>query len=638
MTYPIISSQDSIRKSIFGPNYPFDGMILDADYPAHNEVIQSVYTHDSGGVIRRVPKIVFVPVNGRDVMSVVQVSVRNRWCLTLRGGAGDLSGATLSFDYLVDLSGIDCVVIGEDRRSVVVGGGATWKKVGDLVGEEGLRLKVVPDYTGLTVGGVISVGGLGPRSPFLGACVDQVISMTVVNARGELLRCSESENAEYFNAIRCGMGQFGVIVEVELPLIENHPTSRVIHMITDDYGQFFGDLKRLTLESPIKIDGLQSFILPAQIQSIEQILLDKSQIPESNLTSLLDDHSDKWVYVIEIIIHILDNNSFDISVWENNFPSYKRLIFNGEVETNIWDNRWINFTVPSLEQAHIWDTPKIWLNIFYSESDAERMIPDLLDRYRPLEDLGMGNIRLHSYPSDVFKAPFFKTPVTEQGELVYLLVLAKNQLPEMNLRDMLDDNQSVWNTSLNSTVYPTNVTSLWDTEDWEKHFGDTWQDFVQAKETLDPTIIFADHRNFGFVSNNDLPVEMYLKIYSTIDVDDLLIFRLVSKSSKTAVDFLYREEARILKDTANILFYERKYRLACQIYSSAIKLDPSNPFYYSNRSVAYSKTLKKKKRTERSQRCIHYNRVVSYLGEGLYASFSSSYAFVEMARCLCCLS
>ncbi len=46
------------------------------------------------------------------------------------------------------------------------------------------------------------------------------------------------------------------------------------------------------------------------------------------------------------------------------------------------------------------------------------------------------------------------------------------------------------------------------------------------------------------------------------------------------------EEAEKLKNTANQLFQEGKYEKAIQVYDEAIKLNPNNAIYYSNRGFA----------------------------------------------------
>lgn len=80
-------------------------------------------------------------------------------------------------------------------------------------------------YTGLTVGGVLSVGGC-PLSNDEGAVVDRVRELTVVTGTGDLVRCSPTANRDLFDAALGGLGQCGIIVRALLDLVPAKPMAR----------------------------------------------------------------------------------------------------------------------------------------------------------------------------------------------------------------------------------------------------------------------------------------------------------------------------------------------------------------------------------------------------------------------------
>jgi FAD/FMN-containing dehydrogenase len=69
-----------------------------------------------------------------------------------------------------------------------------------------------------SVGGTLGVGGIDVNSARLGCSADQAISLQVVTPTGEIVECSDSENAELFQRVILGYGQFGVITEATLKI------------------------------------------------------------------------------------------------------------------------------------------------------------------------------------------------------------------------------------------------------------------------------------------------------------------------------------------------------------------------------------------------------------------------------------
>ena len=49
---------------------------------------------------------------------------------------------------------------------------------------------VLPDYIGQTVGGTLSVGGIGAMSFRAGAQIDHVVELLAVTGEGRIVRCS----------------------------------------------------------------------------------------------------------------------------------------------------------------------------------------------------------------------------------------------------------------------------------------------------------------------------------------------------------------------------------------------------------------------------------------------------------------
>jgi FAD/FMN-containing dehydrogenase len=118
---------------------------------------------------------------------------------------------------MIDLSGMRGVSVDAEKRTARVAGGATWRDVDAASQAHGLATPggLISD-TG--VAGLTLSGGIGWLRSRHGLCIDNMLSVEIVTADGQVRRASEQENADLFWAVRGGGGNFGVITEFEFQL------------------------------------------------------------------------------------------------------------------------------------------------------------------------------------------------------------------------------------------------------------------------------------------------------------------------------------------------------------------------------------------------------------------------------------
>src|SRR5688500_317919 len=105
--------------------------------------------------------------------------------------------------------------IDEQGLTATVDGGVVWR---DLVAEvvpRGFVPPVLTNNLGVSVAGTTSVAGLGVASFRYGTQADNAVELEVVTGTGEVVTCSRERNAELFDVVRCGLGQFGIITKVK---------------------------------------------------------------------------------------------------------------------------------------------------------------------------------------------------------------------------------------------------------------------------------------------------------------------------------------------------------------------------------------------------------------------------------------
>ena len=201
--------------------------------------------YDFGRMARRVPEAVAVPRSVEEVADLVRCAGRDGTQLAIRGAGHSQGGQTLTDrGAVLDTTDLDRVQpIGPEL--VRAQGGARWGDVVDALKGERRLPPVLVDTGEATVGGTLAAGGIGTTSHRYGSQVEQVEQVEVVTGAGERVRCSPTQNAGLFDAVRSGQGQFGVITEAWIRLRPAGTRFRQHELHYRDFERFAEDLELL---------------------------------------------------------------------------------------------------------------------------------------------------------------------------------------------------------------------------------------------------------------------------------------------------------------------------------------------------------------------------------------------------------
>lgn len=185
--------------------FPKDQVLTPADGAAYEESL-----HRWAENAERRAQFVVLPKSAQDVAQAILFAVANGLEIAVKGGGHSTSGASSSEGLVIDLRYLSTVSADTETRRLTVGGGAIWEAVDKEAAKYGLAtVGGTVNHTG--VGGLTVGGGYGWLTPKYGLAIDNLLQAEVVTASGDVLTCSETQNADLFWAIRGGGSNFGVV-------------------------------------------------------------------------------------------------------------------------------------------------------------------------------------------------------------------------------------------------------------------------------------------------------------------------------------------------------------------------------------------------------------------------------------------
>src|SRR5437870_689338 len=213
---------DDLREGV-------DGVILPGAQ-AHDE-----FTTNFGHIHHWRPHLVVKPASAEDVLGALGYASKHGLTVSTRGAAHSQSELAINRGgILLDMKSMGRILeVDEGARTVTVEGGAIWRDVVARTYRHGLMPPVLTNNLSVTVGGTLSIAGIGVASFRHGAQTDNVEELEVVTVDGAVHRCSRREKLDLFWGVLSGLGQIGIILKATLRLRPVKRMTRTYDLVYD---------------------------------------------------------------------------------------------------------------------------------------------------------------------------------------------------------------------------------------------------------------------------------------------------------------------------------------------------------------------------------------------------------------------
>jgi cytokinin dehydrogenase len=426
-----------------------------------DDATRTAVADDFGHIVRRKPLAVLKPGSIEDIVRLIRFARQFKIRVAGRGQGHSCYGQSqVEAGVVIDLSTLNQIhAIGSDR--VEVDAGVLWSQLLRATLPQGLTPPVLTDYLELSIGGTLSVGGIGGATHRYGVQVDNVFSLQVVTGEGKLETCSGDRNRELFQAVLAGLGQCAIIVRATIRLIPAATGARVFQL-------FYDNLTDFTADQTLLISDRRFHYVEGQI------------VPRDG---------GGWRYLLEAASFYTPPN-----LPNNNFLLMGLSYIRGQ--ERIEDKSYFDFlnrlapTVEFLKSIGVWSYPHPWINLFIPGTAVVSYISQLVATLT-LADTGQSPVLLYPVNTDRFKLPLFRVP---REPIAFLLAILRTAVPpdKATVGRLITDNRRLFesNRDLGGYQYPVGAIPF-SQSDWRQHFQPLWSRFVGAKRRFDPQQILT---------------------------------------------------------------------------------------------------------------------------------------------------
>ncbi len=176
------------------------------------KIVGGKWSNWSGGVVCK-PKRIVTPKDEVEIAATVRTAPDT---VRAPGTGHSFTPVAASDGTLLDMRNFSGLSrFDHDRMVATLAAGTPLWEAGPLLHRAGVGFKNMGDIDRQTIGGVVGTGTHGTGRT-LGSFSAECAGFRLVEASGEVIECSSTENAEIWEAGRCSLGTFGVMTQISM--------------------------------------------------------------------------------------------------------------------------------------------------------------------------------------------------------------------------------------------------------------------------------------------------------------------------------------------------------------------------------------------------------------------------------------
>ncbi|KAJ4979555.1 hypothetical protein NE237_010335 [Protea cynaroides] len=375
---------------------------------------------------------------------------------------------------------------------VDVSGGELWINILHENLKYGLAPKSWTDYLHLTVGGTLSNAGISGQAFRHGPQLSNVYQLEVVTGKGEVMNCSDNQNADLFYSVLGGLGQFGIITRARIALEPAPKMVKWIRVLYSNFSIFAKDQEYLT-SAKNTFDYIEGFVIINKTGLLNNWRL--SFNPQDPVQASRFNSDGRTLFCLEMAKNFnpdeTDTMNQEVESLLSQLSYIPSTLFLTEVSYLEFLDR-VHISEKKLRSKGLWEVPHPWLNLLIPRTRIHKFAEVVFGNI--LTDTSNGPILI--YPLNKSKWDSRTSVVTPEEETFYLVAFLSSAMPSSTgtdgLEHILIQNKRILDfcerAHLGMKQYLPHYTNQ---EEWRAHFGPRWESFVQKKSAYDPLAILA---------------------------------------------------------------------------------------------------------------------------------------------------
>nr|GEW07256.1 cytokinin dehydrogenase 6-like [Tanacetum cinerariifolium] len=379
-----------------------------------------------------------------------------------------------------------------DFPYVDVSGGELWINILHESLKYGLAPKSWTDYLHLTVGGTLSNAGISGQAFRHGPQISNVHQLEIVTGKGEVVTCSEQQNADLFRGVLGGLGQYGIITRARISLEPAVPMVKWIRVLYSDFSTFTRD-QELLISAENTFDYIEGLVIKNRTGLLNNWRSSFNPKDEDQADQFRSEG--KTLFCLELAKYFdpdkMDTTYKEIEGMLSTLSYIPSTLFMTEVTYVEFLDR-VHTAEIKLQAKGLWDVPHPWLNLLIPRSKIHKFANEVFGNILP--DTSNGPVLV--YPVNKSKWNNRTSAVLPDEDIFYLVAFLSQANPKSTGKDglehLLNQNKRVLDFCEEAQLGIKQYLPHYATQDeWRAHFGQRWEAFRRRKLAYDPLAILA---------------------------------------------------------------------------------------------------------------------------------------------------